>query len=373
MSGYGGGGFDNNGGDTPSRGGGGSSDGAKPRRNYDEQTLIPITCKMVHSALGDPSGGSDLTLRDGRPLHMVKLVAAVRNHEERSTNVYVDVEDGTGLVQVKVWVNEGDECSAASNLRRDAATDHTYIRIVGQIREFDGQRQIVANDVRPVSTGNELTHHLLEVAHSYEKHVKVQSDADTMGMNMGMGVGIGKMASLSTPPPPRGGGGVAMGSQGGGGGLDDAVIRVIKTMGREYSPFPLLFFFIFLPPIAHLACVPSRPRRTSRSRSVSEPLSSARPPPTLAFVLTPLSPRHPSLSLSLSLDLTFAFPSHPLTPPTSSPVANSGSGIHVNDIVAQVSSKGGHSAADIKNAINNLSNEGHIYSTIDENHYQYAE
>ena len=301
MSGYGGGGFDNNGGDTPSRGGGGSSDGAKPRRNYDEQTLIPITCKMVHSALGDPSGGSDLTLRDGRPLHMVKLVAAVRNHEERSTNVYVDVEDGTGLVQVKVWVNEGDECSAASNLRRDAATDHTYIRIVGQIREFDGQRQIVANDVRPVSTGNELTHHLLEVAHSYEKHVKVQSDADTMGMNMGMGVGIGKMASLSTPPPPRGGGGWRWGRRGEGGDWTTPSSASSRRWAVSIRHFRCCFFSFSYPPSRTLLASPLVRVGLPAPDRFPNPFHLPAPPPTLAFVLTPLSPRHPSLSLSLSL------------------------------------------------------------------------
>ena len=52
--------------------------------------------------------------------------------------------------------------------------------------------------------------------------------------------------------------------------------------------------------------------------------------------------------------------------------AQSDSGVHVNQITAQVSSRG-FNAGDIKNAINNLSNEGHIYSTIDENNFQYAE
>jgi replication factor A2 len=105
---------------------------------------------MVHLALGDPSGGTNLSLGDDQPLHMVKLVGAVRQHEERSTNVFIDVEDGTGLVQVKVWVNEGDKCSMASSLRWDASTNHAYVRIIGQVREFDGQRQIVANNVRPM-------------------------------------------------------------------------------------------------------------------------------------------------------------------------------------------------------------------------------
>jgi hypothetical protein len=102
--------------------------------------------KMVHSALEDPSGGIDLLLADGQPLHMVKLVGVVHQHEERSTNVFIDVEDGTGLVQVKVWVNEGDKCSMASSLRWDASTDHAYMHVIGQVCEFDGQRQIVANN-----------------------------------------------------------------------------------------------------------------------------------------------------------------------------------------------------------------------------------
>ncbi len=113
---------------------------------------------MVHSALGDPSGGTDLSLADGRPLHMVKLVGAVRQHEERSTNVFIDIKDGTGLIQVKVWVNERDKCSMASSLRWDALTDHAYMRVIGQVRKFDGQRQIVANDISMTSEFGERTY-----------------------------------------------------------------------------------------------------------------------------------------------------------------------------------------------------------------------
>jgi aspartyl/asparaginyl-tRNA synthetase len=95
---------------------------------------------MVHLALGDPSGGTNLSLADGQLLHMVKLVGAVHQHKERSTNVFIDVEDGTGLIQVKVWVNEGDKCSMVSSLQWDASTDHTYVHVIGQVRKFDGQR-----------------------------------------------------------------------------------------------------------------------------------------------------------------------------------------------------------------------------------------
>ncbi|EJK52437.1 hypothetical protein THAOC_28285 [Thalassiosira oceanica] len=47
-------------------------------------------------------------------------------------------------------------------------------------------------------------------------------------------------------------------------------------------------------------------------------------------------------------------------------------GKHIDDIVGQLSKKG-YSEMDVRNAIAYLSNEGHIYSTIDEDHYKFAE
>jgi hypothetical protein len=44
--------------------------------NNGEHTLIPVTSKMIHSAVWD---SERFVLKDGQPLHMVKLVGAVRN------------------------------------------------------------------------------------------------------------------------------------------------------------------------------------------------------------------------------------------------------------------------------------------------------
>jgi hypothetical protein len=43
--------------------------------NNGEHMLIPVTAKMIHSAIWD---SERFILKDGRPLHMVKLVGAVR-------------------------------------------------------------------------------------------------------------------------------------------------------------------------------------------------------------------------------------------------------------------------------------------------------
>ncbi len=73
----------------------------------------------------------------------------------------------------------------------------------------------MANDVRPVSSGNKLRYHLLEVAHLYKRHVKMWSDAQaTSMMGMDMGIGIGKMALVLAPPRGAGGRGTGMGMGG---------------------------------------------------------------------------------------------------------------------------------------------------------------
>jgi hypothetical protein len=68
--------------------------------NNSEHTLISVTAKMIHSAVWD---SERFVLKDGQPLHMVKLVSAVRNFRVNIKHVQIDVEDGTGLVRVILW------------------------------------------------------------------------------------------------------------------------------------------------------------------------------------------------------------------------------------------------------------------------------
>jgi hypothetical protein len=60
-----------------------------------EHTLILVMANMVLSVVWD---SERFVLKDGRPLHMVKLVGAVRIFCVNIKHVQIDVEDGTGLV-----------------------------------------------------------------------------------------------------------------------------------------------------------------------------------------------------------------------------------------------------------------------------------
>ncbi len=64
--------------------------------NNGEHTLIPVTAKMINSSVWD---SERFVLKDGRPLHMVKLVGALSNFCVNIKHVQIDVEDGTGLVR----------------------------------------------------------------------------------------------------------------------------------------------------------------------------------------------------------------------------------------------------------------------------------
>jgi hypothetical protein len=54
--------------------------------NNGEHMLIPVTARMIHSAVWD---SKRFVLKDGQPLHMVKLVGAVRNFCEKIKHVYI--------------------------------------------------------------------------------------------------------------------------------------------------------------------------------------------------------------------------------------------------------------------------------------------
>ncbi len=62
-----------------------------------EHTLIPVTMKIIHSVVQDCKW---FILKDGRLLHMVKLVGAVRNFCVHDKHVQIDLEDGTGHLRI---------------------------------------------------------------------------------------------------------------------------------------------------------------------------------------------------------------------------------------------------------------------------------
>jgi hypothetical protein len=144
---------------------------AKGNFNNGEHTLIPVTVKMIHSAVWECER---LVLKDGQPLHMVKFFGAVRNFCVNTKYVQIDVEDGTRLVRVILWRYKR-ECTAQHCLL-DKCNSNRYIHVIGEVKDYYGVHEIIAFDVWPVSSGNEVTYDFLRKAYSFEKRSEYAED-----------------------------------------------------------------------------------------------------------------------------------------------------------------------------------------------------
>lgn len=180
---------------------GGGQTGRKP---YDEQTLIPVTIRMLLNSKSITSSGGtgQLTLADGREINTIKFVGAVRNTEEQSTHIRYSIEDGTGLIDVKQFVDEGSDSAYLREEREKTTQDNVYVRVIGQLKDYENTNSVVAFSVRTLSTGNELTHHMLETVHSSERYKKEHGHHGGSGMMLQAPTPFGTNAPLSSPAPP---------------------------------------------------------------------------------------------------------------------------------------------------------------------------
>ncbi|KAI2686290.1 hypothetical protein CBS147355_1777 [Penicillium roqueforti] len=168
----------------------------------DNKTLRPVTAKQVLDA-SQPFPEAPFQI-DGADVANVLLMGQIRNISSQSTNVTYKIDDGTGEVEVKKWVDSATADSMDTDDGKAPADGKTEVelnghaRVFGSIKSFGNKRYIGAHSVRPLTDINELHTHLLEAT---------------------------AVHLFFTRGPPGGGGGAAAGNAGGVdavmGGADD--------------------------------------------------------------------------------------------------------------------------------------------------------
>ena len=82
-----------------------------------------------------------------------------------ATNLMYSIEDGTGSVNVKKWIDtDGD---AAEPAPTEAAEKGSFVKVTGQLRSFRGDLNVMAFEIRKLSSMNEMTHHFLYSIHTH--------------------------------------------------------------------------------------------------------------------------------------------------------------------------------------------------------------
>jgi len=93
----------------------------------------------------------------------ITFVGQIRTISPQATNITYKLDDGTGLIEVKQWVDaDAPADSAGSPLR-----ENTYVRVYGRLKPFNNKRHVGAHVVRPVTDFNEINMHLLEATYTH--------------------------------------------------------------------------------------------------------------------------------------------------------------------------------------------------------------
>lgn len=148
------------------------SPGRSPKRGGAiVQTLTPVTVRQL--LLAKLSGSEDVFKVDDRELNQITMVGQIVHIQTQSTNIELDVDDGTGKIGVRLWTDLPDD-------HQTQLTVGTYVRVIGNLRSFMDIRSILAFRVLPLEPGklDELTYHLLDAIHVHLSVTRGDLDDD---------------------------------------------------------------------------------------------------------------------------------------------------------------------------------------------------
>ncbi|KAL0944648.1 uncharacterized protein CTRU02_202535 [Colletotrichum truncatum] len=133
---------------------------------YSEESLRPVTIKQIIDAEEAYPGSPDFRI-DGTTVTQVTFVAQIRQISPQPTNITLKLDDGTGVIEAKKWVDTDKKDDDASNLELEG-----YVRVWGRLKSFNGKRHVGAHFIRPVSDFNEVNYHLLEATYVHLYYTK---------------------------------------------------------------------------------------------------------------------------------------------------------------------------------------------------------
>mmetsp|Transcript_22 Transcript_22/g.67 ORF Transcript_22/g.67 Transcript_22/m.67 type:complete len:235 (+) Transcript_22:45-749(+) len=120
----------------------------------------------VHQVLSSAAGsGDDSSLINGREASQVTIIGMIKTKEEKSMCTTYQIDDGTGFIDVKVWQDSSDDDTTAQ--KYEEMKEGVYVRVIGQVRSFQGMKSMTAFNMRVLQDPNELTFHLMEVIHTH--------------------------------------------------------------------------------------------------------------------------------------------------------------------------------------------------------------
>ncbi|WPK24699.1 hypothetical protein PUMCH_001982 [Australozyma saopauloensis] len=184
------------------------ADGASQRQQT-RSSLTPVTIRQINEASQNvPDGEFSI---NNVSLNMVSFVGILRKVENQTSAVVVTIEDGTGSVEVKRWIDE-KMASAAEETEALLALEGNYVYVTGSLKEFNQKKAIQQAKIVAITDHNEVIYHML---YAISNHLEAQ--------------GLLKVGSIKSE-----GNGLFVGGESGGSGgpgldLQDKIMGIITS------------------------------------------------------------------------------------------------------------------------------------------------
>jgi len=136
-------------------GGGSQGSPAGGRTRNPNQSLRAITIRQIYMAEQTHSDAEFVI--DGSETTQITLVAQVVNATKQATNITYKLNDGTAEIKAKHWLDSSEEEPLGYG-----QSENVYIRVIGTLKTFNGERQINAVHTRLITDPMEIYYHLIQ-------------------------------------------------------------------------------------------------------------------------------------------------------------------------------------------------------------------
>ncbi|CAJ0638669.1 2534_t:CDS:2 [Entrophospora sp. SA101] len=122
--------------------------------NKASQLLRHVTIKQLDQA--EVSDDNSVIKVDGHEIGYITFIAVITSVSSRLSNTEYIMEDGTGLISVKIWQDSADE----ANAKNDDIKENAYVTVFGNLKALNKDRYVLASRIRPVTDFNEISSYI---------------------------------------------------------------------------------------------------------------------------------------------------------------------------------------------------------------------
>lgn len=154
YGGYGDGGFS-----TDGQGGfNADANGSSQKTNQVKSNLTAVTIKQINDAT-QPVPDGEFKIHNVE-LNTVSFMGVVRKVDTQASAVIITIEDGTGSIEVRKWIDDNVTTPAAETEKYEELLNK-YVYVGGALKEFGGKKNIQNAYIYPVNDHNEVLYHNL--------------------------------------------------------------------------------------------------------------------------------------------------------------------------------------------------------------------